>query len=278
MRLFSILNGICQYIAARNKTLWSGSWSEGSMTVPDTAKYRTFLIKFGARYMFAINNGGNRIVGTYFFVSNNGQNIYQNQFEADISGDIWTIRSQTQVGHLGGAGHPQITQVIPGYVVEEIVGLEPILSAFVTIGGGRYYLVPEGWGRHEVIRHNSRPGRTSRTGVHRKRRLGHPKISEWCGDMLPIHNNYDHNNHGRRVGVYAQDEYPEHTRWTIYRNTQDVWKLLCGRSSVGSGECGNTNDIQNRTILSNTIHHRRSMAVFCFRHRSLEIALKGVAA
>lgn len=136
MRLFSILNGICQYIAARNKTLWSGSWSEGSMTVPDTAKYRTFLIKFGARYMFAINNGGNRIVGTYFFVSNNGQNIYQNQFEADISGDIWTIRSQTQVGHLGGAGHPQITQVIPGYVVEEIVGLEPILSAFVTIGGG----------------------------------------------------------------------------------------------------------------------------------------------
>lgn len=136
MRLFNILNGICQYIAARNKTLWSGSWSEGSITVPDTAKYRTFLIKFGTRYMFAINNGGNRIVGTYFFVSNNGQNIYQNQFEADISGDIWTIRAQTQAGHLGGAGHPQIVQVIPAYVVEEIVGLEPILSAFVTIGGG----------------------------------------------------------------------------------------------------------------------------------------------
>lgn len=136
MRLFNILNGICQYIAARNKTLWSGSWSEGSITVPDTAKYRTFLIKFGTRYMFAINNGGNRIVGTYFFVSNNGQNIYQNQFEADISGNTWSIHSQTQVGHLGGAGHSQITQVNPGNVVEEIVGLEPILSAFVTIGGG----------------------------------------------------------------------------------------------------------------------------------------------
>lgn len=156
MRLFSILNGICQYIAARNKTLWSGSWSEGSITVPDTAKYRTFLIKFGTRYMFAINNGGNRIVGTYFFVSNNGQNIYQNQFEADISGNTWSIHSQTQVGHLGGTGHPQITQVIPGYVVEEIVGLEPILSAFVTIGGG-YCLVPKGWWRHETIHHPIRP-------------------------------------------------------------------------------------------------------------------------
>lgn len=165
MRLFSILNGICQYIAARNKTLWSGSWSEGSITVPDTAKYRTFLIKFGTRYMFAINNGGNRIVGTYFFISNNGQNIYQNQFEADISGNTWSIHSQTQVGHLGGAGHPQITQVNPANVVEEIVGLEPILSAFVTIGGG-YYLVPKGWWQYETIHHPINP---SKPHIHRRK-------------------------------------------------------------------------------------------------------------
>ena len=136
MKLFNILNGICQYLAARNKTLWTGTWSSGSITVPDTDKYRTFIIKFGTQYMVAIRNMNDRVTGTLFFASTNGQNVYQNLFAATVSGNIWTIKTQTQFGHYGSSSHSAFQQVNPGYVVEEIVGLEPILSEFVTLGGG----------------------------------------------------------------------------------------------------------------------------------------------
>lgn len=136
MRLFKILNGICQYLAARNKTLWSGTWSSGSITVPDTDKYRTFIIKFGTQYMTAIRNLDDRITGTLFFASNNGQNVYQNLFTATVSGNRWTFKTQTQFGHYGSSSHSAFQQINPAYVVEEIVGLEPILGEFVNIGGG----------------------------------------------------------------------------------------------------------------------------------------------
>lgn len=92
MRLFKILNGICQYLAARNKTLWEGTWSSGSITVPDTDKYRTFIIKFGTQYMTAIRNLDDSITGTLFFASNNGQNVFQNLFTATVSGNRWTFK------------------------------------------------------------------------------------------------------------------------------------------------------------------------------------------
>lgn len=135
MRLFKILNGICQYLAARNKTLWTGTWSSSSITVPDTDKYRTFIIKFGTQYMTAIRNLDDSITGTLFFASNNGQNVYQNLFTATVSGNRWTVKTQTQFGHYGSGEHSAFQQINPAYVVEEIVGLEPILSEFVTLGG-----------------------------------------------------------------------------------------------------------------------------------------------
>lgn len=151
MRLFKILNGICQYLAARNKTLWTGTWSSGSITVPDTDKYRTFIIKFGTQHMTAIRNLDDSITGTLFFASNNGQNAYQNLFAATVSGNIWTIKTQTQFGHYGSSGHSAFQQVNPAYVVEEIVGLEPILSEFVNLGGGYCVAGRKGRWLYEII-------------------------------------------------------------------------------------------------------------------------------
>ena len=115
MRLFTILNGICQYLAARNKTLWSGTWSSGSITVPDTDKYRTFIIKFGTQYMTAIRNLDDSITGTLFFASNNGQNVFQNLFTATVSGNRWTFKTQTQFGHYGSSSHSAFQQINPAY-------------------------------------------------------------------------------------------------------------------------------------------------------------------
>lgn len=278
MRLFKILNGICQYLAARNKTLWSGTWSSGSITVPDTDKYRTFIIKFGTQYMTAIRNLDDSITGTLFFASNNGQNVYQNLFTATVSGNRWTFKTQTQFCHYGSGGHSAFQQISPAYVVEEIVGLEPILSEFVNIGGGYCVAGRKGRWLYEIIRHISRPGRSRRARICGRWILGHPQISEWYGDMLlRVPHNCKHYK-PIRVRLSLLVGPIEFSNRTICGNTESICKLLHARCPMGTGTGPNEGYIQGKAVLSGRISERGRMAGICFCHRSLEIALKGVAA
>ena len=278
MRLFKILNGICQYLAARNKTLWSGTWSSGSITVPDTDKYRTFIIKFGTQYMTAIRNLDDSITGTLFFFSNNGQNVYQNLFTATVSGNRWTFKTQTQFGHRGSSGHSAFQQISSAYVVEEIVGLEPILSEFVDLGGGYCVAGRKGRWLYEIIRHISRPGRPRRARICGRWILGHSKISEWYGDMLlRIPHNCEHYKPIRvRLSLFVGPI--EFSDRTIRGNTESVCKLLHARGPMGTGTGPDKRYIQSKAVLSGRISEHDRMAYICFCHRSLEIAPKGVAA
>ena len=53
MRLFNILLEIVNYISSRGKTLWTGEWSSGTITVPGSSNYGTFMVNVGGQWMFA---------------------------------------------------------------------------------------------------------------------------------------------------------------------------------------------------------------------------------
>lgn len=100
-----------------NKTLWTGSWSSGTITVPDTDQYNVFII-----YMVDM--------GTAIPVLKHG--IYLRgwggaagdvaasfQFAATHQGDIWTLVSCTGMNHNSTSNHGTATSK----TVSAIVGL-----------------------------------------------------------------------------------------------------------------------------------------------------------
>lgn len=134
--LMTKLEGLFGFVRAFGKTLWTGSWTTGSITVPNTAEYSTFLIKFANAWMIAVKDPDNsRAVGSLLFVSNDGETVYQNQLTANISGNTWSFHSQMQFGHRSLAGHADLVNINNTLAVEEIIGLTPILSQFLGGGG-----------------------------------------------------------------------------------------------------------------------------------------------
>lgn len=149
MRLFDILLKIVNYISARGKTLWTGEWSSGTITVPGSSQYGTFMINVGRQWMFAQrrDSGGVPMVGgDIAFLSNDTNRIYQNLFRCTVDGDQWTLVSHNQCGHILGSDHVANTTGAGDLVITQIIGMDPLY-----IGGG-YHLASLGWRwRHEIV-------------------------------------------------------------------------------------------------------------------------------
>lgn len=134
MRLFNILLKIVNYISARGKTLWTGEWSSGTITVPGSSNYGTFMINVGEQWMFAQrrDSGGAPMVGgDIAFLSNNTDSIYQNLFNCTVDGDQWTLVAHNQCRHILGGDHGANTAGAGNLVITQIIGMDPLY-----IGGG----------------------------------------------------------------------------------------------------------------------------------------------
>lgn len=134
MRLFNILLKIVNYISSRGKTLWTGEWSSGTITVPGSSNYGTFMINVGGQWMFAQrrDSGGAPMVGgDSAFLSSDTNRIYQNLFRCTVDGDQWTLASHNQCGHILGSDHVANTTGAGNLVITQIIGMDPLY-----IGGG----------------------------------------------------------------------------------------------------------------------------------------------
>lgn len=205
MRLFNILLEIVNYISSRGKTLWTGEWSSGTITVPGSSNYGTFMINVGGQWMFANRTdptGSPTVGGDIAFLSNDTSTIYQNLFRCTVDGDQWTLVSHNQCGHILGSDHIANTTGAGNLVITQIIGMDPLY-----IGGG-YHLAPFGWGwRHEIVQRAH--------GAYRAHRCRRPVFTGWADTDT--------------VGVCAN---LNHAIWLkqIWRAIRHVSKIFLGRS------------------------------------------------
>lgn len=133
------LQAILEYFRLKDKVLWTGSWSSGSITVPNTAKYSKFKICMGTLYLEGIKVNGSQIFGTISFRGSSGTTIYQNVFTAKVSGNTWTIVGHGQMGHNQAGNHGTYGNTSE---VTEIVGIDPVIpTALQNIIGGGYCII-----------------------------------------------------------------------------------------------------------------------------------------
>ena len=129
------IQAILEYFRLKDKVLWTGSWSSGSITVPNTAKYSKFKICMGTLYLEGIKVNGSQIFGTISFRGSSGTAIYQNVFTAKVSGNTWTIVGHGQMGHNQAGNHGTYGNALE---VTEIIGIDPVIPTALQniIGGG----------------------------------------------------------------------------------------------------------------------------------------------
>ena len=86
------------------QVLWSGTWNSGSINVPDSSKYRMFILDpiASATAIVACKLGSN-VRGLGGWPNGNGHAIYG--FSATIAGDTWTMDKCQSMVHLDNNDH-----------------------------------------------------------------------------------------------------------------------------------------------------------------------------
>lgn len=114
----SVIKGSADDIILRGGTLWSGSWTSGTIDVPDTDKYTVFKIGMSGQgvAILAVKHGTHiRGIGGY---SSDTPTVISYQFTATFSDNTWTFVACNSL-RLGGDD----VGVITNQTVTSIVGI-----------------------------------------------------------------------------------------------------------------------------------------------------------
>lgn len=107
------------------QTLWTGSWSSGSITVPDTDKYKIFIIMQGGQSVLVIKRSTNLYVDGFTLIGSSSGTQYVKSFSAAINNNTWTYRWANEIAHNVSSNHGAARN---GEVITEIIGLVPIIN------------------------------------------------------------------------------------------------------------------------------------------------------
>lgn len=127
-RLGNILNGI---VTPFGKTLWTGSWSSGSITVPDSDKYSAFAITVDGYGLIGVMNGPRTFVAGFNTATGDtaASAVYSRFVGIDVNGTTWTKRYFSQLAHNPSGNH---TAKSTDKTITSIVGLIPNWGGVVS--------------------------------------------------------------------------------------------------------------------------------------------------
>lgn len=113
---------VADYIDARYKLLWEGTWSSGSINVNNLNRYNSILVYVDASRdpIPCYRDGNGNILGSVTLGSSNSNN-YVKIFRAGVSGTTLTLNYARELGHLANGNH----NAGENKTIYKIVGLDP---------------------------------------------------------------------------------------------------------------------------------------------------------
>lgn len=130
-QLNQILQGICNWIAARNKVLWTGSNQQGQIVIPGIDNYDLIAAEV---YSYSGNALMQRTIAGHFVgFTGSGASSQVNTCCVILlknAEDTYTVNTYA-VSNISGGAHSAVSL---GYGINRVIGIEPIPEKI--IGGG----------------------------------------------------------------------------------------------------------------------------------------------
>ncbi len=130
-QLNQILQGICNWIAARNKVLWTGSNQQGQIIIPGIDNYDLIAAEVHSYSSNALMQ--RTIEGHFVGFAGSGTSSQVNTCCVILlknADDTYTINTYS-VANMSGGAHSAVSL---GYGIDRVIGIEPIPKNYR--GGG----------------------------------------------------------------------------------------------------------------------------------------------
>ena len=123
----AVLLKLLSFVSLFGKTLWTGSWSSGSLVVPNTDKYKAFILMQAGQSILAIKRATSLYVDGYTIIGSSNGTQYIKTFSAAINGNTWTYRWANEIAHSASGSHgaPKVNEEIT-----QIIGFIPDLGGY----------------------------------------------------------------------------------------------------------------------------------------------------
>ena len=114
------------YFEARYKTLWTGSWSSGNLTVSGISNYNSIIVYVDNNDAIVCHKNGTEtsFQGVTILGSGSTFSQYSKIFICGVNGDTLTWSVGKELGHNASGNH----NAGSNKTVSKIVGLDPIIE------------------------------------------------------------------------------------------------------------------------------------------------------